>query len=85
MGIVGLYLVSRQWEEYLGTLDVFFGWEGAVLIALALVLVKAAHELGHAYTAVGFGWVNVRRGGTGRHDLLDWPYDVEQPGHRGEP
>ncbi len=55
MGIVGLYLVSRQWEEYLGTLDVFFGWEGAVLIALALVLVKAAHELGHAYTAVGFG------------------------------
>ncbi len=30
-------------------------------------------------TAVGFGWVNVRPGGTGRHDLLDWPYDVEQP------
>ena len=29
--------------------------------------------------AVGFGWVNLRSGGTGRHDLLDWPYDVEQP------
>ncbi len=29
--------------------------------------------------AVGFGWVNLRNGGTGRHDLLDWPYDVEQP------
>jgi|tagenome__1003787_1003787.scaffolds.fasta_scaffold20981157_2 hypothetical protein len=29
--------------------------------------------------AVGFGWVNLRSGGTGRHDLWDWPYDVEQP------
>ena len=28
---------------------------------------------------VGFGWVNVRRGGGGRHELLEWPYDVEQP------
>ena len=33
--------------------------------------------------AIGFGWVNLRTGGTGhvsgRHDLWDWPYDVEQP------
>jgi hypothetical protein len=29
--------------------------------------------------AVGFGWVNVRAGGRGRHDLLEWRYDVEQP------
>ena len=29
--------------------------------------------------AVGFGWVSLRAGGSGRHDLLDWPYDVEQP------
>ena len=28
---------------------------------------------------VGFGWIDVRLGGTGRHDLLEWPYDVEQP------
>ena len=32
---------------------------------------------------IGFGWINVRRGGSGqvagRHDLLEWPYDVEQP------
>lgn len=33
---------------------------------------------------VGFGWINVRLGGSagsggGRHDLLEWPYDVEQP------
>jgi len=32
--------------------------------------------------AIGFGWVNLRRGGgaaQGSHRLLDWPYDVEQP------
>ena len=28
---------------------------------------------------VGFGSINVRLGGTGRHDLQEWPYDVEQP------
>ena len=28
---------------------------------------------------VGFGWLNLRRTGGGRHQLLDWPYDVEQP------
>ncbi len=32
---------------------------------------------------VGFGWINVRLGGSGRvsgsHELLEWPYDVEQP------
>ncbi|WP_210649827.1 class I SAM-dependent methyltransferase [Nocardioides sp. SYSU D00065] len=32
---------------------------------------------------VGFGWINVRRRGEGEraasHELLEWPYDVEQP------
>ncbi|RYB93749.1 methyltransferase domain-containing protein [Nocardioides oleivorans] len=33
---------------------------------------------------VGFGWINVRLGnsataGGGTHELLEWPYDVEQP------
>lgn len=31
---------------------------------------------------IGFGWINVRRGGSGpagRHELVEWPYDVEQP------
>ena len=30
-------------------------------------------------STIGFGWVNLRNGGSGRHDLWDWPYDVEQP------
>lgn len=28
---------------------------------------------------VGFGWINLATGGTGRREMLDWPYDVEQP------
>lgn len=28
---------------------------------------------------VGFGWVNLRHGGTGRHRFEHWPYEVEQP------
>lgn len=28
---------------------------------------------------IGFGWINVRLGDGGRHELIEWPYDVEQP------
>jgi hypothetical protein len=28
---------------------------------------------------VGFGWLTVRNGGTGRYEALEWPYEVEQP------
>jgi hypothetical protein len=28
---------------------------------------------------VGFGWINVRAGGSGNHRLEEWRYDVEQP------
>lgn len=31
---------------------------------------------------IGFGWINVRLAGAGhagRHELIEWPYDVEQP------
>jgi len=55
MGLIGLYLVSRQWDSYVATFHDFFTWEGAILLAVALMLVKAAHELGHAYTAVAYG------------------------------
>ncbi|WP_322937607.1 class I SAM-dependent methyltransferase [Nocardioides bizhenqiangii] len=28
---------------------------------------------------IGFGWINLHRTGGGTIELLDWPYDVEQP------
>ena len=29
--------------------------------------------------AIGFGWINLRRSGGSARELLEWPYDVEQP------
>ena len=30
-------------------------------------------------TGIGFGWINLHRTGGSARELLDWPYDVEQP------
>ncbi|TAN47139.1 MAG: HlyD family efflux transporter periplasmic adaptor subunit [Methylococcaceae bacterium] len=51
VGLLGLYLVSRQWERFLGTFLHFFNWQGMVYYGLALTVSKVAHELGHAFTA----------------------------------
>lgn len=55
IGLAGLYLVSRQWDAFLSTFSYLFSADGVVAFAVALVLVKLAHELGHAYMAVRFG------------------------------
>jgi len=55
LGLVGLYLVSREWDTFAATLHTFLTWEGAAFVGCALILVKAAHELGHAYTAAALG------------------------------
>ncbi len=73
MGIVGLYLVSREWDAYTATLRSFFTIDGAILMVVALALVKAAHELGHAYTAVAFG-VRVHTMGVALVVMAPLPY-----------
>ncbi len=30
-------------------------------------------------TGIGFGWINLHRTGGSARELVDWPYDVEQP------
>lgn len=54
-GLIGLYLVSRQWDEFLATFAGLWSIEGALSFAIAIVFVKVLHELGHAYTAVNYG------------------------------
>ena len=54
-GLIGLYLVSRQWDEFLATFAGLWSIEGALSFAVAIVFVKVLHELGHAYTAVNYG------------------------------
>ncbi len=55
IGLIGLVLVSRQWETFVSTFMYFFNWRGAILYSLSLASVKVVHELGHAYTATRFG------------------------------
>lgn len=55
IGMVGLYLVSRQWDSFLSTFSDFFSFDGAITYAITLVFVKILHELGHALMATRFG------------------------------
>lgn len=53
--LLGLYLVSRQWEQFLNTFPHFFNWQGLSLYFISLVVSKVLHELGHALTAHRYG------------------------------
>jgi len=55
LGILGLYLVARQWDAFTNTFLYFFNLKGAIFYFIALVFVKVFHELGHALTATRFG------------------------------
>lgn len=55
LGVLGIYLASREWDAFAATLVSTATWEGAVAAAIALIVVKAAHELGHAYVTVAHG------------------------------
>ncbi len=55
IGMLGLYLVARQWDVFLDTFVDLFTLEGAAAFAVTLACLKVVHELGHAYTAKRFG------------------------------
>ena len=55
IGLLGLYMVGREWDEFKSTFLYFFNLEGLMFYMLSLVFVKVAHELAHAYTAVRYG------------------------------
>ncbi len=54
-GMLGIHLASRQWEAFVASFAAAMSWQGAAAFALALIVVKALHELGHAFTAVRYG------------------------------
>jgi putative peptide zinc metalloprotease protein len=54
-GVAGAYLVSRQWDSFIGSFSYFFSLEGAVLAFLSVAIAKALHELGHGLTAKRYG------------------------------
>ena len=55
IGLLGLYLVSRQWDVFRHTLVDNFTWNGVVGYIVALLFAKTIHELGHALVATRYG------------------------------
>lgn len=53
--LVGLFLTSRQWDQFTHTFTHFFSFEGLLYFALSMVFVKCLHELGHGYAATRYG------------------------------
>ena len=53
--VLGLYIVSRQWDAFVSTFPYFFTFAGALAAVAAIILTKSAHELGHAYAARLYG------------------------------
>ena len=52
---LGLVQVARQWETFVGHVVDTFSVSGALAVAVAIVVVKTLHELGHAFTAKRLG------------------------------
>lgn len=55
LGLIGLLLVSRQWDVFVGRLADIASFEGAFGLAATLAVIKVLHEFGHAYTAKRYG------------------------------
>lgn len=53
--LLGLYLVSRQWDAFVHTFHAYTTWQGLLGLAIALSFAKVLHELGHAFTAYRHG------------------------------
>jgi putative peptide zinc metalloprotease protein len=55
LGVLGLYLVSRQWDVFIQQAVGLATLQGAAAFGVTLFGVKALHELAHGYAAVRFG------------------------------
>jgi putative peptide zinc metalloprotease protein len=53
--VIGLMLAARQWDTFTHTLSETLSPAGIAGWALALVVAKTLHELGHAWTATRYG------------------------------
>ncbi len=49
--MLALYLVGRQWGQFVSGFEHLYSLEGALSVALALTVAKSVHELAHAYAA----------------------------------
>ncbi|HDR8942429.1 HlyD family efflux transporter periplasmic adaptor subunit [Burkholderia vietnamiensis] len=55
VALLGLFLASRRWDEFLHTFHNYADWRGLVGVGIALGFAKVLHEFAHAYTAQRHG------------------------------
>lgn len=55
LGLLGLVLALRRWDEFGATFLHFFTMEGLALMGCTIAVTKVLHEFGHAYMAKRFG------------------------------
>lgn len=55
VAVLGLFLVSRRWDEFTHTFSAYSGMAGLIGLGLSLSFAKVLHEFGHALTAQRFG------------------------------
>ena len=54
LGLIGLYMVGRQWDEFTSTFLYFFNLQGLAFYFISLTAIKILHELAHAYTVIRY-------------------------------
>jgi putative peptide zinc metalloprotease protein len=69
-GVLGLSLVARNWDVFTQTFVDSLTFEGFLSFAVALMLAKLLHEMGHAIVATHYG---VRVAHMGVAFLVMWP------------
>lgn len=55
VSVIGLFLVSRQWDVFRHTLVDNLTWTGVLGYGVALLFAKTVHEIGHAVVATRYG------------------------------
>jgi putative peptide zinc metalloprotease protein len=70
LSLLGVILVLRQWDTFTSAVVESFSTEGLFSFALALIVAKTLHELGHALVATRLG---LRVGHMGIAFVVMWP------------
>lgn len=55
LGVMGIYLVAREWDVFVNSFLYFFDVKGIAAYIIGLIFIKILHEFGHAYMSTRYG------------------------------
>ncbi|MHC4872712.1 MAG: efflux RND transporter periplasmic adaptor subunit, partial [Planctomycetota bacterium] len=70
ISMAGVFMMLANSSSYFSTFPRFFNVKGLMVYGIAVILIKAAHEFSHSYTATSFG---VRVRSMGIAFMIFWP------------